>query len=169
MLNRFTPSVVVLALLAGCATKAAPYNPQQDNLISYAKSIISDNEYRKNVNALFIDRLHDGMRHFEFSTSSKMGGKPFYLAMMDACRVEGGVPEEVTEYPFNQPSAGSKQYSHYAFVCRHANKGATLVRVANLRYRELSAYYDVLVVESSEPEKEFSGSYFSSSQKLVPR
>lgn len=146
--------LVLPALLAGCAAKVATYNPQQDNLRSYAKQLIETNRYHVNHRVSFTEGPYYDMQSLIVSTSSHMGGKPFYKTMMDACRVEDGNPQEITNATFNQPPAGASRNDHYAFTCRAA-KGATLVQITDIRPYQLGMFYNVLILESSEPNKDF--------------
>lgn len=160
---KYASSLIALTLLAGCAAKVTPFNPQQDDLRSYAKRLIEDNRYHINQKVVFFEGEYpDGMKVLSVHTTSHMGGNPFYLAMIDACRVGGGLAEEVTKDRFNTHSDEATGYGNWAFICRHrgTSRGSTLVKVSNIAPYQLGRQYFVNVFESRESNHEFSSELY---------
>ena len=150
-------TLLIIALLTGCASKITPYNPQAgDNLRSYAKSLAETNKYHINAALNASGGAHDGYRTLSLNSSFHMPGNTFTQAMTDACKTEGGIAEKLGGVYNTFETPHGKLGTFYGFICRVSGQHATLVKVQNVHPYNLGYAYSIHIMEHSDASHDFS-------------
>lgn len=150
-------SLAFFVLLNGCAAKVAPYNPDNDDLISYGKQLIENNRYHINQRVEFLEGSFDGLQSLTVMTTSHMGGNVFFDSMREACEIQGGRSELNDTDDSLGLSARDGLNANLYFTCRTRKRGSTLVQVTHIRPYQLGRQYSVFILSSPDEKRDFTG------------